>query len=100
MLRPLTLERGTVQIGGGRFRTKQISRTDLHTSCAQCHGRRHAAGIGNPASGDHRNIQRRHHLRQQRKSTHLQAQVSGQKVPTMTARFQPLRNHRISALRL
>ena len=84
---------------GGGLGAKQISRSHLHGSGAERDGRAHAARVGDTAGGDHRHLHRARHLRHQRESADLCAQVLGQEDAAMAARFHTLGDDRVHAVR-
>ena len=76
-----------VQRAGAAFVAQQISSADLDACRSKCLRRGYAAGIGNPAGGDHGHVQRGHQLRQQGKGADLTIDISAEKHAAMAAGF-------------
>ena len=76
---------------------EQKGRADLYARRAQHQCRHESAGIANATRSDHRNPHGIDDLRQQGEKTNLRCNVLGEEHPAMTASFNSLRDHRITA---
>ena len=61
----LTLKRGAMYCACGRFRTEQISRSNLYAGCAECHSSCNTSRIRDAIGSNDRELHCPHHLRQQ-----------------------------------
>lgn len=74
-------------------------RADLHARSAKREGGSDPAPVGDAARGDHRHIDRVHHLRQKREETHLRVILQLKEQPPVSAGFPALGDYRIDAPR-
>ena len=89
-----------MQCARRRFGTRQVGSTHLHARGAERQSRGDTFRVGDAAGRNHRHTHRLHHLPDQCHGAELRQQVVGQKHAPMPARLEPLRNHRIGAVRL
>ena len=89
-----------MQRAGARLVAAQEGRADLHRRRAERHRRAHAGRVGDATGSDHRDVQRRDELRQQRQRAALPRRVGVEEVAAVAAGLQPLGDHRVGAVRL
>jgi hypothetical protein len=90
-------EGGPVDRAGAGFGAQQVGAAHLHAGGAQGPGGGHAAGVGNAAGGDHRQLHRCHDLRHQRQGAELGRHVAGEEHAPVAAGFEALGDHRVGA---
>src|SRR5882757_1925940 len=76
----------------------QVARAYLHTRSAKHEGRRDPACVTHGTCCDDGHFDRVANLRNQGEGTGLGEEIVAQEMPSMAARFEALRNHRINAL--
>ena len=94
----LAFQRSPMGWAGGRFRTQEIGRANLHPGCAEGHCRRNPFGLGNPPRCNHRKPDRLHNLRQQGEGTHLGSYIFRHEHAPVPARLKTLSNNGVNAL--
>ena len=95
-----TAKRGAVHRAGRDFGAQEIGGADLHARGTEAQCRRHAAGVGDAARGDHGHSYRRDDLRNQSERAELSRQVRGQEVAAVASGLEALGDDGVDAARL